>query len=46
MNRFVALKDANEEEKKQFITSSWFQFDQRENLSSQIDVRGISDRRF
>jgi len=32
MSKFVALKDANEEEKKQFITQSWFQFDQQEKF--------------
>jgi len=32
MDKFVALKDANEEEKKQFITQSWFQFGQQEKF--------------
>ena len=32
MNRFVGLKDLNEEERKQFILQSWFQFDQQEKF--------------
>lgn len=32
MDKFVQLKDADDEEKKQFITQAWFQFDQQEKF--------------
>lgn len=32
MNRFIAIKDATEEEKKTFITDAWFQLDQQEKF--------------
>ena len=32
MNRFIRIKDADEEAKKQFITEAWFQFDQQEKF--------------
>lgn len=32
MNRFIMIRDANEAEKKQFITAAWFQLDQQEKF--------------
>ncbi len=32
MNRFIMIRDASEAEKKQFITTAWFQLDQQEKF--------------